>query len=158
ELDALQGMRRTAKYLRAPNLGCLVGWSNGTPGVLLLSPVVAKAMAELGWTKEKIRNFLWEQTRIPADELERDGMDTWIRAEPDPAVKASIALDPWPMSSRPENLVVVVAGGGHPTNNYWLEAYGPQVIGKPVSLPECFDALLKEADREIGCGADACLI
>jgi len=158
ETDALQGMQRTAQYLRSPNLGCLIGWSNGTPGVLMISPVVAKAMASLGWSKDSIRSFLWEQTRIPAEQLQRDGIDTWIRAEPDPAVRASIALDPWPTSSRPENLVVVVAGGGHPTNSYWLEAYSPAVTGRPIALPECFDALLSQADRDLGCGEDACLI
>ncbi|MBC7779306.1 MAG: hypothetical protein H7125_04305 [Proteobacteria bacterium] len=158
EVDALQGMRRTAKYLRSPNLGCLMGWSRGTPGVLLLSPIVAKAMTELGWTKDSIRTFLWEHTRIPADELALDGIDTWIRLDHDPAVRASIALDPWPMSSRPENLVVIIAGGGHPTNSYWLESYGPEVVGKTISVPDGFDALLKEADRELGCGEEVCMI
>lgn len=158
EVDALQGMRRTAKYMRAPNLGCLMGWSKGTPGVLLISPIVAKAMAELGWTKESIRTFLWEHTRIPADELALDGIDTWIRNDHDPAVRESIALDPWPMSSRPENLIVIVAGGGHPTNSYWLESYGPEVVGRPIAVPDAFTTLLKEAERDLGCGEDACMI
>lgn len=158
EVDALQGMRRTAKYLRSPNLGSLMGWSKGTPGVLLISPIVAKAMSELGWTKESIRQFLWEHTRIPADELALDGIDTWIRNDHDPAVRDSIALDPWPMSASPENLVVLVAGGGHPTNSYWLESYGPEVVGKPIDLPDTFDTLLKEADRDLGCGDDVCMI
>jgi hypothetical protein len=158
EVDMLQGMRRTAGYLRSPNLGCLYGWSHGTPGVLMISPVVARAMAETGWTKQAIRQFLWDETRIPAAQLARDGIDTWIKADHDPAVQASIALDPWPMSARPENLVIVVAGGGHPTNNYWLESYGPRVTGRPIALPRAFDALLRDADRDLGCGDEVCMI
>ncbi|MGA7327365.1 MAG: hypothetical protein WBX25_23460, partial [Rhodomicrobium sp.] len=156
EVDALQGMHRMAEYLSAPNLGSLIGYNEGTPGVLMLSPVVAKAMAGLGWTKQSIRDFLWENTKIPAEALHRGGIDEWIKADRDPAVRASAALDPWPLSSRPENLVLLVAGGEHPTNSHWMEAYSPHVVGRRIQLPEDFAELLDHADREIGCGAEMC--
>jgi hypothetical protein len=158
EVDALRGMYRMADYLRSPNLGCLIGYSQGTPGILLLSPVVANAMAALGWTKQSIREFLWEHSKIPADELSRDGIDSWIAADRDPVVRESLSLPRWPHSVRPENLVLLVAGGGHPTNSHWMEGYSPHVVGRKIRIPGGFGRLLEQADREIGCGTQACRI
>jgi hypothetical protein len=158
EVDALCGMYRMADYLRSPNLGCLIGYSHGTPGILLLSPVVANAMAALGWTKQSIREFLWEHSKIPADELSRDGIDSWIEADRDPVVRESLSLPRWPHSVRPENLVLLVAGGGHPTNSYWMEGYSPHVVGRAIRIPSGFGRLLEQADRDIGCGVEACRI
>jgi hypothetical protein len=158
EDDALQGMHRMADYLRAPNLGCLIGYSDGTPGILMLSPVVAKAMAALGWTKQSIREFLWEHAKISAEERQRGGIDAWLEADRDPAVRASAKLARWPHAARPDNLVLLVAGGGHPTNSYWMEGYSPHVVGRRINLPRDFAQLLHQAERELGCGTDACRI
>jgi hypothetical protein len=156
EADALQGLYRMALYLRSPNLGSLIGYDEGTPGVLMLSPVVANAMARLGWTKKTIREFLWEKTRIAAGELRRAGINEWLEADRHPIVRDSASLDPWPLSARPDNLVLLVAGGGHPTNSYWMEAYSPHVVGRKIELPGNFEELLEQADRDIGCGAEMC--
>jgi hypothetical protein len=67
-------------------------------------------------------------------------------------------LRPWPQSSKPENLVLLVAGGGHPTNSHWMEAYSPHVVGRRVEVPRDFDRLLVAAERDLGCGAEACRI
>jgi hypothetical protein len=158
EEDALQGMHRMADYLRAPNLGSLIGYDDGAPGILILSPVVAKAMAALGWTKQSIREFLWENAKISSDQRRCGGFDTWLEADRNPAVRASAKLKNWPHSARPENLVLLVAGGGHPTNSYWLEGYSPHVVGRKISVPTGFGYLLEQADRDIGCGAEACRI
>jgi hypothetical protein len=151
-------MHRMADYLRAPNLGCLIGYSDGTPGILMISPVVANAMAASGWTKTSMREFLWEHSKIPGEQLRRGGIDIWIEADRDPAVRDSVKLDPWPHSARPENLVLLVAGGGHPTNSYWLEGYSPHVVGRKIAVPADFAQLLIEADRDIGCGEEICQI
>ena len=158
EEDALHGMHRMADYLRSPNLGGLIGYSDGTPGVLILSAVVVNAMAALGWTKQSIREFLWEHSKTPSEQLRRGGTDIWIEADRDPAARASIALDPWPHSGRPENLILLVAGGGHPTNSHWLEGYSPGVIGRKIAIPTAFGRLLNEAKRDIGCGSEVCQI
>jgi hypothetical protein len=158
EVDALNGMYRMADYLRAPNLGGLIGYSEGTPGILMLSPVVAKAMAATGWTKQSMREFLWENSKIPGDHVRRGGIDIWLEADRDPVVRESLKLDPWPHSARPENLVLLVAGGGHPTNSYWLEGYSPHVVGRKIDVPGDFARLLAETERDIGCGDEVCQI
>ena len=158
EEDTLQGMHRMADNMRVPNLSGLFGYAKGTPGILLIPGVVAQTMAGLGWTKQKMREFFWEHSRIPLAELKRCGGPAWIEIDADPVTRASLANDPWPITARPENFIIVVAGGGHPTNSYWLQGYSPAVIGREIRLPECFEELLVDADRELGCGSDYCRI
>ena len=158
EEDALQGMHRMADFMRVPNLTGLPGYEKGTPGVLMIPGVVAQTMARLGWTKASMREFLWEHSRIPLAELRRAGGPAWIEIDSNPLTRASIEKDPWPITASPGNFVLVVAGGGHPTNSYWLQGYSPGVVGREIRVPEGFDRLLAEADRDLGCGSEACLI
>jgi len=148
--DALQGMHRMADFMRVPNMAGLAGYEHGTPGILMLPGVVAQTMTGLGWTKASMREFLWEHSRIPAAELRRAGCPAWIEIDTSKVARDSLALDPWPITARPENFAIVVAGGGHPTNSYWLQGYSPAVVGRPVDLPASFESLLADAEREIG--------
>jgi hypothetical protein len=63
---------------------------------------------------------------------------------------AVLAHDPWPIIASAENFVLIVAGGGHPTNSYWLQGYSPAVIGRAIVVPEHFARLLADADRDLG--------
>ena len=82
----------------------------------------------------------------------RQGIDA------NPLTRESIKRDPWPITLKPDNFVIIVAGGGHPTNSFWLQGYSPRVIGREIRVPESFDQLLIDADRDLGCGSDACMI
>ncbi|HZM45887.1 MAG TPA: hypothetical protein VFC14_13710 [Burkholderiales bacterium] len=150
EEDALNGMWRMADFMRAPNLAVLAGWEKGTPGVMMIGPVVAQRMAEVGWTQQSIREFLWENSKIPMDQMRRAGAPAYIEIDSNPKTRASIDLDPWPISIKPDNIVLVVAGGGHPTHSYWLQAHSPTVPGRVIRTPETFERLLDEADRDLG--------
>jgi hypothetical protein len=44
----------------------------------------------------------------------------------------------------------VVAGGGHPTNSYWLQGYSPGVVGRTIALPSGWERLLANAERDLG--------
>jgi hypothetical protein len=149
EEDALQGMHRTAEFMRVPNMPGLVGYENGAPGILLIPAIVARTMAGLGWTKRSIREFLWEHSRIPAQALRRSGCRAWIEIDASPVTRASLDADPWPITARPDNVVLIVAGGGHPTNSYWLQGYSPAVIGRSVAVPDGFERLLREAEGDL---------
>ena len=150
EEDALQGMHRMADFMRVPNLAGLAGYERGTPGVLMIPGVVAETMAGLGWTKRSMREFFWEHSRIPAEQLRRAGGYAWIEIDASPVTRASAARDPWPITATPDNFVLIVAGGGHPTNSYWLQGYSPGVVGRAVRIPDAFDRLLAEAARDLG--------
>ncbi len=158
EEDASQGMYRMADFMRVPNMPGLMGYVNGTPGILMIPQIVAQTMARLGWTPHSMREFLWEHSRIPAAQIRRSGAAAWIEIDADPETRASLERDPWPITAKPDNIVLIVAGGGHPTNSYWLQGYCARVIGREIRVPESFDRLLGEADRDLGCGSDACMI
>ncbi len=149
EEDALNGMWRMADFMRTPNLAALAGWEKGTPGIMMLPPIVARRMAELGWTQDSIREFLWENSRIPMDQMRRAGAPAWIEIDANPVTRASLSLDPWPICQKPDNIVLLVAGGGHPTHSYWLQAHAPSVPGRVIRTPETFEQLLAEANRDL---------
>jgi hypothetical protein len=158
EEDALNGMWRMADFMRTPNLAALAGWEKGTPGIMMIAPIVARRMAELGWTQRSIREFLWENSKIPMEQMRRAGAPAWIEIDANPVTRASIQLDPWPICMKPDNIVLVVAGGGHPTHSYWLQAHSPAVIGRVIRVPETFEQLLVDADNDLGCSEDVCRV
>jgi hypothetical protein len=158
EEDVLQGLHRMADYMRTPNLGGLMGYEEGTPGVMIVPRVVAQMMAEQGWSKTKLRQFLWDNSKIPVEQLRRGGAISWFEIDSNPITRDSIKQDPWPVSLKPENIVFIVAGGSHPTHAYWLQGTGPQVSGRVIRTPETFDRLLAEADRDLGYGSEECRI
>lgn len=149
EEDAVQGLHRMAGFLAVPHYHYLHGYEEGTPGAMLLTRVVADSLASLGWTKPKIREFLVEHSKIPQEQLKRTGGRAWIEIAHDQSARDSIDLDPWPITSRPENLILVVAGGGHPTHSFWLQGNSSAVVGRPVRVPETFDVLIDEAGRDL---------
>src|SRR5262245_6345821 len=150
--DALQGMHRMADFMRVPNLAGLAGYERGTPGILMIPGVVAQTMAGLGWTKRSMREFLWEHSRIPAPDLRRAGGYAWIEIDASKVARDSAALDPWPITASPDNFILIVAGGGHPTNSYWLQGYSPGVVRREVRVPGQFPTLLDEAERQLSGG------
>lgn len=158
EEDITQGLHRMADFMRTPNFAALAGWEKGTPGVMLVSPVVAGMMAKLGWTPPKLREFLWQHSKIPLEQIKRAGGLAWIEIDANPLTRESIRLDPWPIAMKPENIILVVAGGDHPTHSQWLQAHSPAVVGRVIRTPETFDRLLAESDRDLGCGSEECRI
>ena len=158
EQDVVQGLHRMAGFLAAPNIHYAVGYGDGTPGAVLLTKVVADYLAKTGWTKEKTRQFLWEHSKIPREVLLRNGSIPWFKHAGDRLGQESAAMDPWPISSKAANIILVVAGGGHPTHALWLQAMARNVIGREVAAPRALEQLLAEADKDLGCGAEVCLI
>ena len=107
-------------------------------------------MAEVGWTQQSIREFLWENSKIPMEQLRRYGAPAWYRDRHQPAHAREHRRSTRGRSRiKPENIVLVVAGGGHPTHSYWLQAHSPTVPGRIIRTPETFDRLLEEADSEL---------
>ena len=61
--------------------------------------------------------------------------------------RESITLDSWPITAKPSNIALAVAGGAHSSHALWLQARSRHLIGREIRLPEAFDELLAEADR-----------
>src|SRR4030095_16461481 len=97
-----------------------------------------------------IREFLWDNSKIPMAQMRRYGAPAWIEIDVNPLVRESIKLDPWPICLKPDNIVLVVAGGSHPTHSYWLQSHSsPTVPGRIIRVPETFDRLIAAADRDL---------
>ncbi len=145
--EALQSLYRIAAFLEAPNINGLRGYDEGTPGILLLSSIAAFQLASLGWSKEKIKEFLWENSKIPLSRLKRTGMIHYIEER---GIDPQSLPDPWPITRKPRNLMIVVAGGRHPTQAYWMQgAQGPKTVSVRIRLPDHWEQLIQEADAEL---------
>jgi hypothetical protein len=148
EEEALGSLYRIAAYMEAPNVNGLIGYDKGAPGILLLSSIAAVQLANLGWTKEKIKEFLWENSKIPVSKLRRAGMLYYFE---DRGINPQTLPDPWPITRQAGNLMIVVAGGRHPTQAYWMQgAQGPKTVSVRIKLPADWEKLLLEADTELG--------
>jgi hypothetical protein len=145
--EAEAGLLRLASHLRAHNTNGLEAWHEGTPGILVMSRPVAKQLAGLGYTKRSIRQFLWDHTRVRLADLEKAGMIPWMeRAHIMPPYQ-----DPWPITAKPENIAIVVAGGMHPTHNFWMQtSLTSKVIGAQLNLPSNWCELLMNAQQDLG--------
>lgn len=146
--EALQSLYRIAAYMEAPNINGLKGYEEGTPGILLISSTTALQLANLGWSKERIKVFLWENSRIPLSRLKRTGMLNYLEER---GIDPQSLPDPWPITRKARNLMIVVAGGRHPTQAYWMQgAQGPKAVSVRIRLPAHWEQLLREADTELG--------
>ena len=148
EEEALGSLYRIAAYMEAPNVNGLKGYEEGAPGILLLSSIAARQLAALGWTKEKIKEFLWENSRIPVSRLRRSGMLYYLEER---GFDTRALPDPWPITRRPRNFMIVIAGGRHPTQAYWMQgAHGPKTASAPIRVPVKWEELLREAEADLG--------
>ena len=146
EEDVVQGLHRIAGYLRVPDMHYLYGYEEGTPGIVVIPKIVAADLAALGWTKDSIREFLYEHSKVPMAEMRKAGGIAWMEIALTEAARESRKLDPWPITSQASNIGLVVAGGGHSSHALWLQAYSPGVIGREIRLPAAFDELLTAAN------------
>lgn len=157
--EAEQSLHRVASYLRSPSAHYTHSWARGTPGGLLMSRTVANQLAGLGWDKARIKKFLWEASRIPASEVRETGLYQWITAAGERETVASADMDPWPITRAEEQLVLGVAGGHHPTHNFWMQAMSPEVTGGEIGLPANWEMLVARGDEELGmCEGGVCAI
>ena len=145
---ARQKLFRYAAFMALPNDNMLSGYDEGTPGILILSSVMAQEFAKAGWTKEKMKQFFFENARIPVANIRRDGFDGRIELK---NLTPTLKQDPWPITAKAKNFMIVVAGGRHPTHAYWMqEAQGLKPVSAEIRLPAKWQELLAEAEKELG--------
>ncbi|MBI2907328.1 MAG: hypothetical protein HYX92_06720 [Chloroflexi bacterium] len=135
---ALKSLIAIAAYMRQAG-----NWAQAyqIPGVLLLGRNAAGPLAELGWTKERIKEFLWEHSKVPMNDL-----GNYVQELP-PGLP-----DPCPITSKPENFMIVVAGGDQSGHGYWMQTgysgnYVP--ISKEIKLPANWDELVGQAEKDL---------
>ncbi len=151
EDEAQASLLRVASYMRSHNANCFDAWAAGTPGILVMSRPIAKQLAELGWTKKSIREFLWKHARIPLADLNQAGLIAWMQHA---GINPPHA-DPWPITAKPENIAIVIAGGTHPTHNFWMQtSQAPQMVSAEIKLPAKWNDLVEKGISELGYGTE----
>ena len=146
--EAIESLYRIADHIASPNTNTYNGFHEGTPGILIMSSTIANLLAESGWSPEKIRDFLWENTKVPLANLKKQGMPPLM---PELGIDTTNMSDPFPITAQAKNFMLVVAGGQHPTHAYWMQAaQGPKVANVQIKLPAKWDELIKEAEQDLG--------
>lgn len=157
--EAVQSLHRVASYLGASCVHYTSGWANGTPGALLIPRPVAMQLNNLGWTsKQDVKDFLWNQSKVPQSVVQETGLKQWIEAASEPETVASANAEHWPISKSADQIIIIVAGGAHPTHNFWMQAMSPSVICREIGIPKSWDGLVADAELELGPGGDMCVI
>ncbi len=148
EQTAMQYLHTYAGFMKIPNSNYFqdLSWKNGSPGVVLLADTTAQGFADMGLTKDKVQQFLWENSKIPWEQLVATGRGSRAKAlgVPDGS--------PMPITQKPENILIAVAGGAQGMHGYFMQAgcCEAQPVSKEVQLPKNWDALLKQAETDLG--------
>jgi hypothetical protein len=157
--EAEQGLARVASYLASACVHYSHGWATGTPGALLIPRPVAMQLHALGWTsKQMIKEYLFEHSKLSHAMVRDSGMHQWITAAGDADTIASADWDQWPITKSAKQIIIAVAGGEHPTHNFWMQAMSPAVISRTIDEPARFEELVADAEAELGSFGEHCLI
>ena len=151
EKEALDTLFDFAGSMRVPYGGYFANAFNpvGAPGIVLMARTTAQGYANLGWSKDRIRQYLWEHSMLPDSPWLRRTLQAWARRGM--FVKDHIEY-PMPLAVNPSNIMVVVAGGEQAGHSYWLQVHGGTVgpASREVAIPSNWDALLAKAEQDLG--------
>jgi len=96
----------------------------GNP-VLLLNPGHARLLADQGYDKQRIQHELWERSGIAVDELpdEVSAIEEGSRK-----IVGGRAM----MTGKPDDILIIVAGGPEAYHNAYCESYGDWAVTRPI--------------------------
>jgi hypothetical protein len=143
-----------AGFIHTP-VGNFYMWGSregGEPGIAVMARGTARGLAKNGWSKKKIQEYLWENTKLSWSEVEKlfgpQRIDDLIERTRGFVHKN----EPWPICVRPEQILIAVAGGSHSGHGYWLGTGlgGNWAVSAEMKLPKKWDALLKAAEKDLG--------
>jgi hypothetical protein len=121
--------------------------------VLFVAQDTAAMLMRDGFTREKIRRYIYENGRLPFLKYKKRFIDTKkVQGVPDSILKTQDvdAMIPVPLM---DHLLIVVAGGvGEKSMLVPVWAASQKVLSKEVSLPSNWDELLAKAGRQEGGG------
>jgi hypothetical protein len=137
-----------AWYMRIPS-GSQYPPKDAPVGVYLINSLVAAQMASVGWTKATIKQKLWELTQTSKEQWLQYGRE--VRKYKYDGKNLADLPDMLPMYAKPENLLIAIAGGRHPSQNFWLgESSNGMTPTAEIQLPKNWDALIAQAEQEMG--------
>ena len=101
---------------------------------LVLTAESAQWVAEFGWSKHDVKTYLFEHARKPIRELRDRG--AWGKSPLPPYISADDDDAMVPIVGRPEDIVVLVAGGHQRHMNALLTAGYSMSITRPITLKD----------------------
>jgi hypothetical protein len=126
-------------------------FEKSSPGIMLIGRGTAQGLAEFGWTKEKVKDYLWEHSKVPWSMIEKSHSAFEKKELLDELKPYVTEGKPVPITSKPKNILLVVAGGEQSGHGYWMQlgtSYEPTC--KQVKLPAKWSELLKQAEKDLG--------
>ncbi len=95
------------------------------------------------------KDFLWENSKIPWSDIQKSMSP--IEMERFCERTGLKKNKPWPIGSKPENIMIVVAGGEQSGHWYWMQTAWSalQPVSAKIELPSNWDDLLKKAEEDI---------
>ena len=117
-----------------------------------MAPAPVRELAKVGWSKEGVQSYLYENTRIPVAVQEKLKNSSFAQEMPVYWAKEWPSKEPLPITYGPKGFVIVVAGGAL-NRSAWLPIGGgggkvPTSIA--IKLPQNWDRLIKEAEEDLG--------
>jgi len=125
--------------------------------LLCLSPLVASIIAEAGYSKSDIRQYIYDNAKIPAYQFDKELAGLWPGFTACKAVKQGklpesfcVTEDParmLPVLHSPEELLIVVSGSSTRNRNFIVSQTGNQglAVSKEIKLPPNWEQLLNKA-------------
>lgn len=118
------------RYVLNPLMHVPLCCSNA-PYIIVLCPEYAEMLAGAGWSKDKFRHALWEQTRAPLSAFSTGNDMCGIGPVPEelrPATPDTMI----PVTLKPEGIEIVVAGGVGKHSQYFAPGHGKRAISKLI--------------------------
>ena len=143
---ALASLNRAAGIMGIPNGNYWLHPYNpeGAAGILVMASGTARGLSRLGWSKEEVKTYLWENSKIPASKLGPRVPAWWLPDE-------KIMQDPMPISMGSEGVKIVVAGGLQSGHMMWLQVgcCPEKLTNAEIKLPANWDELLKKGEEDL---------
>ncbi len=145
--SALATLNRAAGAMAIPNGNYWIHPYNpkGAAGILLMAKGTVQGLSRFGWSKEKVRAYLWQNSKIPASKLGPYVSAWWVPTE-------RIIQDPMPISMSPKGIKMVIAGGLQSGHMMWLQVgcCPEELTSAQIKLPVNWDQLLSKANEDLG--------
>lgn len=122
-------------------------------GLLLIPRGVAGDLSKSGWSKIKVKTYLWEKARIADSPALRWELEARVAKG---VMLAEAVQYPYPLAMTPDDTRVVVAGGEQSGHSYWMQhgSSGAVPQSKEIKLPVNWQELLDKAEEELGPNLD----
>ncbi|MBI2958475.1 MAG: hypothetical protein HYY32_06485 [Chloroflexi bacterium] len=142
--SALETLGRAAAFMAVPSRNYFGNPHNpeGAAGILIIARATAQGLSQLGWSKDKVKAYLWERAKITPS-LIYSSRHSGAR---------NPGEGPLPVSLSPKGIKIVVAGGAQSGHMMWMQVGvgSEKLTSAEIKLPRAWDTLLAKAEEDLG--------